>query len=61
MKTFIRLFIVLIIAAAAVVAVVVMHMRKTDKEKIAAETRSAVASTKDAMTDAVKAGKTAAS
>ncbi len=51
MKTFIRMMILLLIVAA--VAVVVMHVKKTDREKIAGET-------KDAMTDAVKAGKAAA-
>jgi len=51
MKTFIRIVILLLVVAA--VAVVVMHVKKTDREKIAGETE-------DAMTDAVKAGKVAA-
>jgi len=51
MKTFIRVVILLLFVAAVVV--VVMHVKKTDRERIGAETRTAV-------TDAAKAGKEAA-
>lgn len=51
MKIFIWTVILLLVVAA--VAVVVMHVKETDRERIAAETRNA-------MTDAVKAGREAA-
>lgn len=51
MKIFIRMVVLLLVVAA--VAVVVMHVKKADREKIAAES-------KDVMTDAARAGKEAA-
>jgi len=51
MKIFIRIVILLLVVAA--VAVVVRHVKKADRDKIAAET-------KNVMTDAARAGKEAA-
>ena len=51
MKTFLKVVILLLVAAAVVV--IAMHVKKSDRDKIAAETGTA-------LTDAAKAGKEAA-
>ena len=51
MKTFIKM--VILLAVAAAVVAIALHVKKADREKIAAETGTAIA-------DAAKAGKEAA-
>lgn len=53
---FLKLLIVLLLVAAAAVVFVVMRQKKSETQKIEAETKSAAHSAMDAVTDAVGVG-----
>lgn len=61
MKTLFRLVLLLcIVAAVAAGTVIVLHVKKTDAEKIKMETKDSATAAKSAVTDAARAGTTAA-
>ena len=60
MKTVIRLAIFLVIAAAVAGAVIVLHVKRSDAEKIKLETKDSATAAKSAVTDAARAGQAAA-